>query len=65
MANTLENYQTWEALEKSIKNDPLYTAVIKAKTYQERERAVKTLSSIRGSTAVSLLMEYLKKKNFT
>ena len=60
MANTVENYQ---ALERSIKNDPLYMAVINAKNAQERERAVKTLSSIRGSTSVPLLIQYLKKKN--
>ena len=49
-------------LERNIENDPLYMAVINAKNAQERERAVKTLSSIRGSTAVSLLIQYLKKK---
>ena len=62
MTNTMENYQT---LERNIKNDPLYLAVINAKNAQERERAVKTLSAIRGSTAVPLLIQYLKKKNLT
>ena len=63
MTNTMENYQAWEELERSIKNDPLYMAVINAKNVQERERAVKTLSSIRGSTAVPLLIQYLKLKD--
>ena len=64
MANTMENYQEWETLERNIKNDPLYMAVINAKNARERERAVKTLSSIRGSTAVHLLIQYLKKISF-
>ena len=65
----MEKYQEWETLEtletleRNIENDPLYMAVINAKNAQERERAVKTLSAIRGSTAVPLLIQYLKKKN--
>ena len=63
MEKQIENMKG--SLERSIENDPLYTAVLEAKTHQERERAVKTLSSIRGSTAIHLLIQYLKKKNFT
>ena len=61
----MENHQEWETSERNIENDPLYMAVINAKNVEERQRAVKTLSAIRGSTAVSLLIQYLKMKNFT
>ena len=50
-----------EADVKAYMNDPLYKAVLKSKSQKEYDKAMTTLRSIRGDSAVNDFIRKLKK----
>jgi len=58
-----KKYLNEQQMRKEFGNDPLYMAVLNAKSKQEYQKALDTLQSIRGPNAVRLLQKAAKKMN--